>query len=150
MRDVSEMASADLSDAQAALVLRGCLEAFREVRFTVTGRCMEPALVEGESVVVAAPTRASARLGDVVLVQQADGLRLHRVIWAFGGQLRTKGDRSPRWDPTLTRSAILGTVVAVGDTGRPRPMRDPWRALVSLARGMAARLREYVPGRLQA
>src|SRR6185503_17271165 len=90
--------------------------------------------------------RVAPRLGDVVLAAHADGLRLHRVVWASATRLRTKGDRSPRWDPLLPRAEILATVIVASETGRQRPLRDRWRALVSLARGAFDRLRECVPG----
>ena len=146
MTAMSDIATLEMSDARAESVLRSCLETFPHVRLTVTGHCMEPALRDGESVVLTSCQRMAPRLGDVVLAAHSDGLRLHRVVWATATRLRTKGDRSPRWDPLVRRAEILATVMVAGETGQAHPARDRWRALVSLARGAFDRLRESVPG----
>ncbi len=85
-------------------------------------------------------------MGDVVLVRQAAGLRLHRLIW--GPPLasrfrswRSQADRAALWDPRFAPGDVLGTVIAI-DGGR----HSGWpvqagTALRSLARGMWTRLR---------
>jgi hypothetical protein len=124
-------------------ILRDCLDAFPEVVFAVTGRCMSPALAEGERVRLVPLARRRPRLGDVVLFRSEGSLRLHRLVW--GPPLvrrtagwRTQADRSSLVDPSLAEADVLGTVVAV--LGRPYERR-PLRALVSLARAVLARLR---------
>jgi hypothetical protein len=126
-------------------LLRDCLSSFPHVRLTVTGRCMEPALRHGERVHLVGAGRRRPRLGDVVLARQKDGLRLHRLVWGPplalpGAPWRTKADRGLRLDPPLGAGDVLASVASV--EGRPgaRPRRAG-RALVSLAGGVAARLR---------
>jgi hypothetical protein len=102
---------------------------------------MMPGLVPGSLVRLVSPTRRPPRLGDVVLVRLPAGLRLHRLVWgppvAPGGtRWRTKGDRSPVWDPALDPRLVLGTVVS--EEGRGRGLG---RALRSLCRGLWARVR---------
>jgi hypothetical protein len=126
-------------------VLRDGLAAFPWVRFTVTGRCMEPALAEGAKVRVMAASRRRPRLGDVVLARGRDGLRLHRLVWGPPLALprtrwRTKADRGRLLDPPLDPWDILGTVVMV--EGHPKTRsRRPGQAAWSLVRGVLARWR---------
>jgi hypothetical protein len=125
-------------------LLRDCLASFPHVRLTVTGRCMEPALAHGEKVHLVSAVRRRPRVGDVVLARQKDGLRLHRLVFGPplappGTRWRTKADRGRLLDPPLAAQDVLAKVVSV--EGRPgaRPRR-PLRALVSLARAVAARV----------
>ncbi len=123
--------------------LRELLTSFPEVRLTVTGRCMEPALAHGEKVRLVAPARRRPRIGDVVLAQQRNGLRLHRLVWRLPlvpGRWRTKADRGRLLDPPLAAADVLATVVEV--EGRPEArLRRPGRALVSLAGAVLYRTR---------
>lgn len=124
----------------AAELMRECLRAFGEVRFRVTGECMAPDLPAGRIVTVSA--RQSPRLGDVVLVQQREGMRLHRLVvgpplWWKRTGWRTKGDRLPTLDPPLTAADVLGTVID------PRP-RVVSRALVAWGGAAWARLARTV------
>jgi hypothetical protein len=126
-------------------LLRDCLASFPHVRLTVTGRCMEPAIVHGEKVQLVSAARRRPRVGDVVLSRQKEGLRLHRLVFGPpiappGSRWRTKADRGVLLDPPLDARDVLASIVVV--EGRPgaRPRRA-LRALVSLARGLAARAR---------
>jgi len=126
-------------------LLRDCLASFPHVRLTVTGRCMEPAIAHGEKVQLVSATRRRPRVGDVVLSRQKEGLRLHRLVFGPpfappGSRWRTKADRGLLLDPPLDACDVLASIVSV--EGRPdaRPRRA-LRALVSLARGLAARAR---------
>ncbi len=126
-------------------VLRDCLASFPHVRLTVSGRCMEPALCQGEKIRLVGTARRRPRVGDVVLARQSAGLRLHRLVWGpplarAGGSWRTKADRGRLLDPPLGAEAVLASVEAVEARPGARPRR-PGRALVSLARGIVARLR---------
>jgi hypothetical protein len=126
-------------------LLRDCLASFPHVRLTVTGRCMEPAIVHGEKVRLVSASRRRPRVGDVVLSRQKEGLRLHRLVFGPpfalpGSRWRTKADRGVLLDPPLDARDVLASIVVV--EGRPdaRPRRA-LSALVSLARGLGARLR---------
>ena len=120
-------------------VLRDCLAGFDRLRLTVTGDCMRPALHAGDTVVLAPVRSAPPRFGDVVLLRHPAGLRLHRLIWRPPGlRWRTKGDRAPFCDPALAHADLLATVVA-SEPARGR-VRSAWRALVSLASAVGARL----------
>ena len=124
-------------------ILRDCLDAFPKVVFAVTGRCMSPALAEGERVFVVSPSRRRPRLGDVVLTHSGGDLRLHRLVWAppfvrRSAGWRTQADRASCFDPSLAEEDVLGTVVAV--EGRPYA-RKPARAVWSLSRAIVTLLR---------
>jgi len=132
---VSEILPVDPVFTEA--VLRDCLGAFRRVRFRVTGECMGPDLVPGQVVTVSC--ERPPRLGDVVLVRQAQGLRLHRLVFGpplalSGSGWRTKGDRLAVLDPPIEAGDVLGTVV------EPRRRRIGM-ALHACARALWGRLR---------
>lgn len=76
-------------------------------QLTVSGTCMEPSLREGSRITLKS-FGGSVRVGDVVLLRTAAGLRLHRVLLRFGDRIRTKGDQGAYLDPASTSSAILG------------------------------------------
>jgi Uncharacterised nucleotidyltransferase len=136
-RQVSE-SEPDTSADQG--LLAGCVEAFPEVRFTVTGRCMEPALAPGERVLLAGRGERTPRLGDVVLFRHPAGLRLHRLVLSRGRLWRTKADRAAALDSAILPRHVLGTVVAI--EGRPHASpRRPALALLSLGRALLTRLR---------
>jgi hypothetical protein len=126
-------------------LLRDCLASFPHVRLTVTGHCMEPALLHGDKVRLVGVSRRRPRVGDVVLARQAEGLRLHRLVWGpplawKSASWRTKADRGRLLDPPLLAGAVLASVDAVEARSGTRP-RSTLRALLSLARGVASRLR---------
>jgi hypothetical protein len=128
----------------AEALLRDCLTAFAQVRLTVSGRCMEPALAHGDRVRLVGVSRRRPRVGDVVLARQPDGLRLHRLV--FGPPLappgwcwRTKADRGRLLDPPLVAGDVLASVEAIEGRPRAQPRRAA-RALASLALAIAARL----------
>ena len=126
-------------------LLRDCLGSFPHVRLTVTGRCMEPALRHGEKVYLVGSSRRAPRVGDIVLARQKDGLRLHRLVWGpplalRGSAWRTKADRGLLLDPPLAAADVLASVESVEERPGARSRRAG-RALLSLAGGIAARLR---------
>ena len=135
---MTELATSGAADREA--LLAGLLAEFPEASLTVTGDCMRPTLLPGERVRIAPLARRPARLGDIVLVNHAHGLRLHRVIWKGPRRWRTKGDRSRHADPRVARLHVLGTVVGV-EGGRD--VRRGWRTatLRSVAGAVSARLR---------
>jgi len=131
----------------AEAILADCLHSFPHVRLTVTGECMGPALRPGDTVLVAEPALRPPRFGDVVLFRHPEGLRLHRLVWApplagAGSAWRTKGDRSPRWDPHISSGDVLGTVIAVEGResvpGFSTALRSLAQALVASARDRLA------------
>jgi hypothetical protein len=142
---MSEMVSVEFAETLADAVLRDCLVAFPNIRLTVTGSCMAPQLRPGDTVLVAATGRQPPRLGDVVLVRHAGGLRLHRLVWNLlpGSRWRTKGDRAAVWDPGIRVGDVLGTVIADSHGRRPTNVT---RALRSLLGGFWAQVRARFPG----
>jgi hypothetical protein len=125
-------------------LLRECLASFPWVRLTVSGQCMQPILADGEKVHLVHPTHRRPRLGDVVLARGHDGLRLHRLVWGpplalAGMRWRIKADRGRLLDPPVDGSDVLGVVVAVEGQQNTR-LRRPGKAVVSLVRGVLARL----------
>jgi hypothetical protein len=81
---------------------------------TVHGGCMEPALREGQWVLV--HRERSPRRGDVALLDCGGTLELHRLGFHLGPWWMHKGDASPHWG-IARRGEILGVV----GPGRPQP-----------------------------
>ena len=130
----------------ADAALQDCLVHFPRVHLRVTGGCMAPMLAEGATVCLEPAALRPPRWGDVVLVRQAAGLRLHRLVWrpSPGGIWRTQADGSPSCDPRVGAGDVLAT--AVGVVGSKRPLRSRARALRSLGRAVLSRLRALLPG----
>jgi uncharacterized repeat protein (TIGR01451 family) len=91
-----------------------------QVRFSAQGRSMQPNLNDGDSVVVARADSKELRPGDLTLVENAEGLRVHRVTCISGTAAAhaciTCSDTGEEVDPSATR--IFGKVVRVARKGR--------------------------------
>jgi hypothetical protein len=129
-----------LHNENAVRIFEECLAIFLRVRLIVTGSCMGEALPEGSGVTVEHRSVRRPRIGDIVLVRQPEGLRLHRLIWgppvALCRQWRTKADRSRRWDARVAEDAVLGTVVGSDrgiEPGGRRVRRAAWSFVVAVA-----------------
>lgn len=119
----------------------GVLRQLGAAEITVSGRCMEPRLLEGQRVRVVAAAHDRCRVGDVVLVETAGGPRLHRLVLALPGlPLVTKADREATWDGFVPRSSLLGRAAA------PRCRRTAAAGLVRLVTARLLRpLRGWLP-----
>jgi uncharacterized repeat protein (TIGR01451 family) len=84
----------------AALMDRG-----HKVQFRAQGSSMLPNILDGDELVVAPATQAELRAGDVTLIQNADGLRVHRVTPQStpSGSVITRSDTGQQVDPPASR-----------------------------------------------
>lgn len=131
MRLPERTASPGLADE----LLRDCLTLDpKGGQLTVSGTCMEPLLLEGDTIQVETP-RTATRTGDVVLIRTPLGLRLHRVVFRFGQALRTKGDRGICLDPVVSQR----DVVAVWPSTESRARRA-WQVSLSVLRCLRGRV----------
>jgi uncharacterized repeat protein (TIGR01451 family) len=95
-------------------------------KFHAHGQSMQPNLRDGDSVVVAPIGREQLQLGDLTLVENAEGLRVHRVA-GFEGASRecvTSSDTSLETDPAARR--VFGKVVLLERDGREQKL-SVWR-----------------------
>ena len=143
------LVSSEASPALRRQVLLECLREFAQVRLTVSGACMEPALKDGDVVTLVATSRRPPRLGDVVLALVGDGVELHRRVWAARGRWRTKADRAPTWDAALREPDLIATAVEVQSGPLTRTPRSATRTLRSLLEVAAAHLRALRPRSLR-
>ena len=81
----------------------------REIRFRLSGRCMEPGLQEGSMVCAQSAELRRPRVGEVVLVRVGGNLKVHRLLGIWGDRIQTRPDVGA-WDPLLRTSDILGVV----------------------------------------
>jgi len=110
-------------------VMRSLLKEGLSVRFYAEGRSMYPAIADGELVQV--DLAGAVDRGDVVIVESADGLRVHRV-----NGLGTRGDCC--FEADRNSGAAIGTVSLVkGDIVE----RVPRQRLGSMLRRWLARWR---------
>jgi hypothetical protein len=135
------LVSSEASPALRRQVLLECLREFAQVRLTVSGACMAPALRDGDVVTLVAASRRTPRLGDVVLAAVGDGLQLHRLVWSAGGRWRTKADRAPTWDAAVSEPDLIATAIEVQRGHLTRTPRSAARMLRSLLAVAAAHLR---------
>ncbi len=99
---------------------RSLLQEGIRVRFRAQGRSMFPAIKDGE--VIELEPASTAVAGDVLLIESAKGLRVHRVINVSDGEVVTRGDSCIEDDTISSTAAILGRVTRViGYIGSRRP-----------------------------
>ena len=121
MREDSRTSVEEIEGWEAGIadaVLRECLRTFPHLRIRATGTCMRPDLHPGDIVSIASPSRRPPRWGDIVLVRNRNGLRLHRLVWRWPFASDrfpwlTKADRSVECDPRVSPADLLGTVVRI-------------------------------------
>jgi hypothetical protein len=142
-RDTSEILPFEAPAALSDALLRDVLATFRYARMRVTGECMRPTLLPGDVAIVASAERRPPRIGDVVLVRHAEGLRLHRLVLRWRGSWRTMGDRTTRLDPPVGAGSILGTVAGVEGRPMTRRLQSTIRALLH---AFFARFQQVLPG----
>ena len=124
-----------------------CLALLREghsVQFRVQGESMRPNILDGDAVVVAPAADRELRHGDIALVQNQDGLRVHRVASrdASSGAIVTRSDTGLDSDPSASR--LFGKVIVLRRNSReefPTPLRTrfvhPLRVMLRRIRAAA-------------
>ncbi len=154
MHVLTKLETVDFDAPTTEAVLRACLLADEQLRWRVRGVCMQPRLREGAEIVLVSVSRRPARWGDVVLVRQAAGLRLHRLVWplwptrarlgAASRRLRTMADRARAVDPALGDQDLLAVVVQVEHDAGGQAARARWLSarllLRALMTGLATRI----------
>lgn len=95
------------AELSSALLGRG-----RAVQFRVHGESMQPNLLEGDDVVVVPANFADLHVGDLVLAENADGLRVHRFHSCdpVSGSVILQSDTGHDFDPHASR--VFGRVVS--------------------------------------
>ena len=113
-----------------AEVCSALLKLGHHVKFSAHGQSMQPNLIEGDSVVVAPAEFNQLHRGDLALVRNSDGLRLHRVTFLSGdnSQCITSSDTAQQPDPAATR--IFGKVVKLTRGGREQNL-SAWQTRVA-------------------
>ncbi len=109
------------AELSAALLQRG-----QNVQFRVNGESMRPNLLDGDDVVVAPAAPSDLRPGDLALIQNADGILLHRVrgVDPSSGVLCTASDTGLTLDLPVSRT--FGKVLA-RHQGSHAEVMTPWR-----------------------
>ncbi len=83
---------------------------------------MWPQLRDGERVVLEVPPRRQPQRGEIVLLKQANGFILHRIIagWRQAGQQSylTRGDNSIGADHQICSTEVIGRLIAVKRQGK--------------------------------
>jgi uncharacterized repeat protein (TIGR01451 family) len=82
-----------------------------KVQFRAQGNSMVPNILDGDELVVAPATQTELRTGDVALIQNAEGLRVHRLVAKQSdspGNVITRSDTAHA--PDLPASQLFGKV----------------------------------------
>ena len=97
----------------AAILRRG-----HQVKFSATGQSMRPNLQDGDTVLVAPIHATPLQSGDIALVENSEGLRVHRVtqLSEQGGVSLTCSDTGISPDPVATQ--FFGKVLSLSRAGR--------------------------------
>jgi len=82
------------------------------VQFRANGQSMSPNLMDGDDVVITPIATAEVRRGDIVLAENPEGLRAHRVksLSVCTGKIQLRSDTGLDFDPSPSR--IVGKVAA--------------------------------------
>lgn len=116
-----------MSDRWTALVAES-LAAGLSVRCTATGQSMEPAILDGETVILEPIMAGDLEPGMVVLAVLGERALIHRVIDVVRdangavARVRTRGDALPGDDPEGKPQDVRGRAVAVLRGGAELPL----------------------------
>ena len=129
-----------------------CLALLREghsVQFRVQGESMRPNILDGDAVLVAPAADRELRQGDIALVQNQDGLRVHRVAScdASSGAVVTRSDTGLASDPSVSR--MFGKVVVLRRNSREESLTPLQTRFVHPLRVMLHRIRAAAMLRLR-
>ncbi len=110
---------------------------------------MSPTIRDGEMVYVRPASESHLRRGDIVLVKNGFGFRLHRLIHADPRRdvFITRGDCGLQDDPAVHRDQILGVAVAKDVCVGTRVMRAKFRGPAGRFLRVAARS-QFIPMKL--
>ena len=119
------------------------------IRFKARGLSMQPNLLDGDTVLVAPVPISDLKIGDVVLTEASQGLKLHRIVSIDCGkrQIITRGDASRENDFPVEN--VLGRVVEIERSGRRLAFAGPFRSAQQTVRRLARRLRLAVTHQLE-
>ncbi len=108
----------------AAVLRRG-----QQVSFHAEGQSMQPNILDNDTVLVAPASAQDLHRGEVTLVANSDGLRVHRVAEVSADRYRclTCSDTAVEPDPAARQ--VFGKVVSVSRDGREQRF-SPWRLRV--------------------
>ena len=120
-----------------------CLALLREghsVQFRVQGESMRPNILDGDAVLVAPADNRDLRHGDIALVQNQDGLRVHRVAScdASSGAVVTRSDTGVASDPSASR--MFGKVIVLRRNSREESLTPLQTRFVHPLRVMVRRI----------
>ncbi|MGB2679079.1 MAG: C25 family cysteine peptidase [Candidatus Acidiferrum sp.] len=129
-----------------------CLALLREghsVQFRVQGESMRPNILDGDAVLVAPAADRELCPGDIALVQNQDGLRVHRVAScdASTGAVVTRSDTGLDSDPAASR--LFGKVIVLRRNSREKSLTPLQTRLVHPLRIMFRRIRSATMLRLR-
>src|SRR5271165_3046769 len=101
-----------------AQLCQALLREGHSVQFRVQGESMRPNILAGDAVLVAPAADAELRQGDIALVQNQDGLRVHRIAAcdASSGAVVTRSDTGLDSDPSV--SCMFGKVIVLRRNSR--------------------------------
>ena len=118
------------------------------VQFSVHGESMRPNILDGDSVLVAPTATRDLRQGDIALVENPDGLRLHRVAsFPSSGTVITRSDSAIDSDPSA--SHVFGKVVVLQQSSGKQSLTPLRTRFVHPVRTMLHRLRSATILRLR-
>jgi hypothetical protein len=90
----------------AALVKEG-----HKIQFRAHGQSMSPNLADGDEIVVAPVAQSELRFGDIALIQNLEGLRVHRVVSTDHIERTFSTQSDTGMEPDLPALRLYGKVV---------------------------------------
>jgi len=114
------------------------------VRIRAFGTSMLPTIWPGDVLLIERRALDQLKCGDLVLVKQEEGIRVHRLLSNSGAHWMTRGDAMPQDDPPLRPTEILGRVAEIRG---PKRVLTPSRQVRLMDRMVARLLCQWGPCR---
>jgi uncharacterized repeat protein (TIGR01451 family) len=127
----------------AALADRG-----HQIRFQASGESMAPNIASGDEIVIAPVPVDGLRRGDVALIENREGFKVHRVASTDGtGAVITRSDNSKELDATSLR--FVGKVISRGKANSPIAFSPTETRVVQPMRTLLRRTGQAAAARLR-
>jgi len=120
------------------------------IRFKARGASMLPNILDGDMIVVVPTALSELQVGDVVLAECGEQLKLHRIVLIEKEKrlVVTRGDAGRQ--PDLPADSVLGRVIEIEQAGHRIAFLGRFRTTEHSVRRLARRLRLALAVRLKA
>jgi signal peptidase I len=125
------------------LLSTSAIKTGHSVRMRVVGDSMSPLMLPGDTLVITKCEQSAILMGELVIINSADGYIVHRVVFVRNGRIITKGDNRPKFDVESSLGDLIGKAVTIERNGKISNLNDNRQKLLNKIIGWISWLEGY-------